>query len=177
MNRVVADLAGVQGIVIDIRANGGGWDSVALEVARFFSGPRTLAWSEARRNGPGHGDFGPFEDTYVEAGLPNAFDGPVVVLTSGYTFSAAETFALAMRVRSNVTLLGEPTSGHFSDLESAQLPNGWPYTYSSERYRAADGNVYEGQGVPVDVAVEFDSAAFQLGVDNMFEAAVARLTQ
>ena len=101
--------------------------------------------------------------------------GPVVLLLSGWTFSAAETFALSMRVRSNVTLLGEQTSGHFSDLERASLPNGWRYTYSAERYLAADGKIYEAQGVPPGILIAFDPAAFSGGRDVMLEAALALL--
>jgi hypothetical protein len=176
MERAVGDLRGVEGIVVDIRNNEGGWDNVGLEVAHWFAGPRALTYSKTRRDGPAHDDFGPWEDVWVEASPEEGFDMPVVVLISGWTFSAAETFALSMRVRSNVTLLGERTSGHFSDLEPATLPNGWRYTYSSERYRAADGVIYEARGVPIDVPLDFDPRALAAGRDNMLEAALALLT-
>lgn len=71
----------------------------------------------------------------MKAAFPKAFDGPVIVLTSGSTFSAAETFALAMRVRDNVSIVGERSSDHFSDLEEFELANGWLYTLSSLRVR------------------------------------------
>lgn len=177
MARVVRDLDGLDGVIVDIRNNEGGWDDVGLEVARWFEGPRALTYSKARRNGAAHDAFGEWQDVFVEASPEDGFAGPVVVLTSGWTFSAAETFALSTSVRSNVILLGERTSGHFSDLEHAALPNGWSYTYSSERYRAADGNIYEAQGVPVDVPIGFDAEAFDSGRDVMLETALQRLTQ
>ena len=80
-----------------------------------------------------------------------------------------------MRVRSRVTVMGERTYGHLSDLEPAALPNGWRYTYSAQRYRAADGQVYEERGVPVDVPLQFDTAAFRSGRDTMLEAAIEHL--
>ena len=175
MEQLMGDLDSTSGLVVDIRANGGGWDAVALDVARWFAGPRTLAWSERHRNGPEHDDFSPWEDVDVRAAVNGAYAGPVVLLTSGGTFSAAETFALAMRVRDDVTVIGERTSGHFSDLLEAELPNGWHYTFSGERYRAADGMIYEARGVPVDVAVELDVAALASDRDVMLEAALARL--
>lgn len=176
MERALADLAGIDALIVDIRANGGGWDSAALEVASFVSGPRTLAWSEQRRDGPRHIDLGEWEDVFVE-GRSDAFEGPVALLTSGGTFSAAETFALAMRVRPQVTLIGERTSGHFSDLGYACLPNGWELTLSNERYRAADGEVYEARGVPVDMNVALSTADIEEGRDVIFEAAVMFLSR
>jgi carboxyl-terminal processing protease len=175
MAAVMAALGDTSGMIIDVRANGGGWDTVALEIATWFAGPRTLAWSEQRRNGPGHEDFGPWEDTFVEAAQPDAYDGPVVLLTSGGTYSAAEVFVLAMRVRDHVTVMGEPTSGHFSDQMEGTLPNGWVYDLSHERYRAADGMIYETRGAPVDEAVTFDVAALATGRDVMLDAALAYL--
>lgn len=173
MAQVVADLGGSQALIVDVRANEGGWDGVALDIARWFSGPATLAWSEQIRNGPEHDDFSPWEDVEVGDAVPDAYGGPVVLLTSGGTFSAAETFALAMQVRDDVAIIGERSSGHFSDLFDGELPNGWEYSLSGERYRAADGNIYEAQGVPVDEEVGLDVDALASGQDVILEAALA----
>jgi carboxyl-terminal processing protease len=175
MQQVLADLGTSRGLVVDIRANEGGWDSVGLEMATAFAGERALAWTEQLRDGPAHDDFTEPEPVYVEAAVGDAFAGPVVLLTSGGTFSAAETFVLAMRVRDSVTVLGEPTSGHFSDLVSGRLPNDWRYSLSAERYVAADGELYEARGAPVDVEMVFDPDALQQGQDTQLEAALALL--
>ncbi len=176
MAQAIAELGQLDGIIVDVRANGGGWDLVSLEVSTWFAGPATLAWSEARRDGPAHDDFSPFEDVLLDPARPTAFDGPVILLTSGATFSAAETFALALRERDDVTLMGEDTSGHFSDLLETCLSNGWSLTLSGERYRAADGVLYEGLGVPVDIPIPFDPSALARGQDPMLEQALQTLT-
>jgi hypothetical protein len=72
-------------------------------------------------------------------------------------------------------VMGEPTSGHFSDQMEGTLPNGWVYDLSHERYRAADGMIYETRGAPVDEAVTFDVAALATGSDVMLDAALAFL--
>ena len=175
MGSALADLSDTAGIVIDVRANGGGWDAVSLAIATWFSGERTVAWTEQVRNGPAHDDLSPPQEVFVESARTEAYDGPVVVLTSGSTFSAAETFVLAMRVRDRVTQLGEATSGHLSDLVETCLPNGWSLTLSGERYVAADGVLYEGVGVPPDVPVDFDPSAFEQNRDTQLEAALTLL--
>lgn len=175
MESALTDLDGSIGLIIDVRANEGGWDTVALEISRWVAGSRTVAWSEQVRDGPAHDDFSEWEDTFVEAARPGAFSGPVILLTSGGTFSAAETFALAMRVREDVTIIGERSSGHFSDLLDHELPGGWDLSLSGERYRAADGVIYESLGVPVDVEVALDVQALAAGQDVMLEAALSQL--
>ena len=173
---VVAELADTAGIIVDVRANDGGYDRVSLAIAERFVGARTLAWQKALRDGPDHLDFTAYRDTEVGDAVAGAYDGPVVVLTSGATFSAGETFVLAMRVRDRVTVLGERSSGHFSDLYEDELPNGWSFCFSGERYRAAGGEIYEAAGVPVDVEVAFDSDALGEGTDVMLDAALAELS-
>lgn len=175
MTLVMADLLDVRAMVIDVRANEGGWDSVGLDVAAWFAGEETVAWTEQRRDGPAHDDFTDPIEVKVAASKVGAFAGPVVLLTSGGTFSAAETFALAMRVRTDVTLVGERSSGHFSDLVVQPLPNGWVFSLSGERYTAADGEIYEKVGVPVEVPVDLDVDALELGQDVMLDAALATL--
>lgn len=176
MDLALAALGTTSGLVVDVRANEGGWDSVALDVAARFAGAETVAWSEQRRAGAPHDVFTAWDDVNVGASVAGAYEGPVVLLTSRGTFSAAETFVLAMRERDNVTVMGERTSGHLSDIDEAALPNGWTLTFSGERYRAADGELYEGVGVPVDVPVTLDVTAIDYGLDPMFVAAVQRLT-
>src|SRR5262249_47673384 len=82
MAKVMDDLRDSTGIVVDVRANEGGWDTVSLEIAAWFAGGRTLAWADRRRNGPGHQDFTAWVDAFVDEARPGAFEGPVVLLTS-----------------------------------------------------------------------------------------------
>ena len=73
------------------------------------------------------------------------------------TFSAGETFALAMRVLPNVTIAGEATVGAFSDANDAVLSNEWKLTYSIGVWRDARGNLWEGKGLPPDIELQSTS--------------------
>jgi C-terminal processing protease CtpA/Prc len=72
------------------------------------------------------------------------------MLTSCWTQSAGETFTLAMNELEYVTLLGDYTSGGFSDNIARELPNGWFCFMSIGDYRASDGLSYEGVGIEPD---------------------------
>jgi carboxyl-terminal processing protease len=53
------------------------------------------------------------------------FAKQVVLITNDRTVSAADVFALMMSELPNVTIIGEPTNGSYSDIYSKKLPNGW----------------------------------------------------
>jgi C-terminal processing protease CtpA/Prc len=160
-----------------------------LNLARYFPGETTLAWAKRRRNGgKKHTDLTQLERFFVQPAHANAFTKPVFILTSGATFSAGETFILAMRGRKNVRVLGETTSGHFSDIYFQDLPNGWELYYSGEIFLATGGReypgiggpTYESTGIPPDVLVPFDQVARQkllVGKDAMLERALLDLSR
>lgn len=148
MDRVVRDLDGAQGFIVDARWNGGGEDSNALQIAGHFTDQQLLALTKRARKGDG---LTPEQEVFIPSHAIERFAGPVVYLCSRDTLSAAEIFSMAMLAMPNVTSLGEPTVGALSDTHSVYLPNGWEVRMSNEIYKAVDGNVYESQGIPVDV--------------------------
>ena len=75
------------------------------------------------------------------------------LLTSERTVSAAEIFVICMMACPHVTRVGGITPGALSNTLTKHLPNGWHIEISSEVVEAADGNVYEGIGIPPQVDV------------------------
>jgi C-terminal processing protease CtpA/Prc len=72
--------------------------------------------------------------------------------------------------------MGEASQGAFSDILDKRMPRGIGFGFSNEIYRSADGEWFEGKGVPVDVAMAtFDRAERLAGKDLILEAAIARL--
>ena len=148
MDTVIRDLEGAKGFIVDARWNGGGEDSNALHIAGHFTDDQLLALTKRARTGDG---LTPEQEVFVPWHAIEKFAGPVVYLCSRDTLSAAEIFSMAMMSMPNVTSLGEPTVGALSDTHSVYLPNGWRLRMSNEVYKAVDGVVYEGVGIPVDI--------------------------
>jgi C-terminal processing protease CtpA/Prc len=74
--------------------------------------------------------------------------------------------ALALRALPNSRSFGRPTYGALSDPFTYRLPNGWKGSISNEIYRAADGQVFEGVGIPPDqLSAEPSPEAFWETVD------------
>lgn len=150
MDEALAALREARGIVLDLRVNSGGSDAVGLAIAGRLADRARVAFTKQARLGSGL--TAPYE-VMVQPSARERFDSarPVVVLTSGLTASAAEVMVLALRVLPNVTVLGQRTLGVFSDTLYRRLPNGWEFTVSNEVYRAPDGSLFEGVGIPPQV--------------------------
>ena len=171
IDEALAALAKTRALVVDVRFNGGGMDGVALTIASRFADRKRLAYRKLVRDGR---SFSPPRPYYVEPAAAR-FDGPVALLTSKVTLSAAEIFVMAMRVLPQVVVLGEATAGAHSDILTRTLANGWEVGLSNEVYVAADGAVYEGRGIPPDVTVALDAPSFRQRRDAITEAARALL--
>lgn len=145
-------LSSTDALMIDIRQNQGGQDSVSLELAGRFSKERRLVYRKQARN---KNSFANQHDIFLSPTAEIAYTKPVYLLTSGGTYSAADVFALTMSGLPHVTLIGEPTGGIFADAIVKGLPNGWRFSLSTEIYSDPEGNVFEGVGIPVDHFVDY----------------------
>lgn len=174
LDKVLNDFSSTNGLVIDIRDNGGGEDAIAQAVANRFAQEQLLYMTAKKRNGPGHSDFAePFYWYVFPDGA--SYTKPVIVLTSRYSVSAAETFSLAMKRIANVRLVGDTTSGAFSDAIVREMPNGWQFTVSVGDFRNADGQNLEGIGVAPDIFIRNTRQDIEAGHDLMLEKAMELL--
>ncbi|NIQ55469.1 MAG: peptidase S41, partial [Gammaproteobacteria bacterium] len=146
VDRALESLGDVPGLIIDVRSNGGGSDTETEAVAGRLFDRRTHYRTYRYKAGPAHDDFGPEIRSYIEPAGRERYDGPVVVLQNRSTYSAAEDFVLAMRVRPNTTLVGDSTGGGAGNPIGRELPNGWYLRVSRWQAWAADGTWYEGLG-------------------------------
>jgi hypothetical protein len=174
MDRIVAEFADLDTVILDTRLNTGGEDGIALILASRFADQKRLVCTKQARDGSG---FTPAREFYVEPGGPQQFTKNVIVLTSQFTVSAGETLILALDVLPNVTMIGEKTAGAYSDMLLRVLPNGWQFTMSNEVYTSADGDIYEKVGNPPDIEIPLDVASFQAGKDTMLDAALELAAQ
>lgn len=167
---VATVMADAKSIILDIRYNPGGSDTVAFGVASHFTDQPIDVLTKTTRDGniqtaPFTATLMPFDTTPL--------DQPVIVLTSKLTGSAAEILTMAMRELPQVTTMGEATSGGLSDTLSFTLPNGWELGLSHQTYRTMDGALYEAVGIPPDVPFAIEANPLMLGQDPLLRAAFA----
>jgi hypothetical protein len=145
-------LQDVKGLIIDVRLNEGGQDEVSMLIAQRFMSVRQHVYSKQARLGSGRT---PLIDVYLDPLSANQYLGPIVILSSASTVSAAEVFILAIRNLPNVTIVGESTQGAFSDVSMSRVTSDIVFGFSNEYYLSRTGEWFEHQGIPVDIEVPF----------------------
>jgi hypothetical protein len=179
LDNIFSDSARLTGLVIDVRINGGGSDVFGISIASRLATQDYLAYSKVTRNDihdPDHRT--PPQPVTVHVSQRPSFHGPVVLLTSADSISAAETFTMALLDRQpHVTRVGANTQGVFSDVLGRKLPNGWTFGLPNEIYLTKNGKAFDGPGVPPDIEVPiFPAADLANSRDSALDKALQLLT-
>jgi len=142
---ILDDFKNTQSVIIDLRFNGGGYETVALQLLRHFVTQKKDILSVKAKT---HDGFSPSQ-TYSLVPAQDNYLKRVYVLTSHKTASAAEIFALGTLSYPEIIRIGSSTAGIFSELLWKELPNGWEFSLSNEIYSDNKNITYEGLGIPV----------------------------
>lgn len=162
------------GLIIDVRNNGGGYTKLVQRLAGHFVTEKLFYARNYFQNGPGHQDFAPPEEKYIEPSDGIKWTKPVVLLTNRKCFSATNTFVLAMTQLENVRQFGDHTGGGGGIPISAELPNGWTYRFSASKSISPDGFNIE-NGIPPDEKIGMSDTDIQQGRDTILEYALETL--
>lgn len=173
LNVMFNNMSLCNGLIIDIRDNGGGHLTASEFLASHFTEKKVTVSYTCYKTGPGHNDF---SKLYSNELRPAEYDlrwiKPVVVLTNRGCFSSANDFAYTMKALENVTLMGDTTGGGGGLPMSSELPNGWVVRFSSAPTFDADMNHVEA-GVAPHIRVDMKDEDIQAGVDTYIESARA----
>jgi C-terminal processing protease CtpA/Prc len=170
LDYIIDKLALCEGIIIDVRNNGGGLLSSAEKLASRFLNEKTLIGYMQHKTGKGHNDFSEPFPRYIEPSTRLRYQKPVVVLTNRSCFSATNDFVNAMRYCPNVTILGDKTGGGSGLPFNSEIPNGWGVRFSAAPMLDADMQHLE-FGIDPDVAVSLRKTDLLKGSDTLIEAA------
>lgn len=158
------------GIIVDIRNNGGGKIDLISRLTSFFTQEEQLTGFVRYKNGSGHNDFTSFFGQVVEP-ADQVFKQPVIVLTNRSVYSAANSFASQMASLPQVILLGDKTGGGGGAPYSGELMNGWNFRFSTTQMVDPDKIQIEG-GIPPDIHQDLLPADEAAGRDTMLERAL-----
>ena len=137
---------GAEGLVLDLRGNGGGLLNEAVLTSSLFVEDGTVVSTESRAQG---------EREYEATG--DALDPrPTVVLTDRNTASAAEILASSLSDYDLATLVGTRTFGKGTFQEVIHLPAGGALDLTVGEYLTADGVSLANKGISPDVRAADD---------------------
>ena len=174
---VLNTLAPSDGMVIDVRSNGGGYlTNVETLIGRFID-ERIYAGSIQHKNGTGHNEFSEPYDYYFDPAHGRVhYNKPIVVLANRGSFSATNNFVSIMKSLPNVTVVGDVTGGGCGLPFTSELPNGWSVRFSAAPITGPDGRLTE-FGVEPDVKVDMTETDIAQGKDTILEKAFEILQQ
>ena len=137
---------GAEGIILDMRDNGGGLFDEAIEVASVFIEDGEVVSYESRTE----------PDVSYEA-EGDAFENiPLVVLVNGGTASASEIVTGALQDRGRAIVVGTTTYGKGSVQRLIPLLDGSALKLTTAAYLTPEGSI-DGEGIEPDVEVDKDA--------------------
>lgn len=158
------------GLIIDVRSNGGGDPLYADLIASRFAQTEKFIYKYRTRNGPRHNDF--IDWVYFSL-APNAkYFKPIVVLTNRSSFSATECFVIDMKAQPMVKIVGDTTGGGSSFPLIRELPNGWIIRISNTQRITFEMRDYQYTGIYPDVPVKVLKNDPQKNTDAILDAAI-----
>lgn len=171
INVMLSNMTLCNGLIIDIRNNGGGDLRAAEFLASHFTEKSVTVGYTCYKSGPGHNDFSKlYKNTLNPAMEDLRWIKPVVLLTDRGCFSSANDFACSMKALDNVTLMGDTTGGGGGLPMSSELPNGWVVRFSSSPTFDAEMNHVE-FGIAPDIRLDMDDSDVSAGIDTYIERA------
>ncbi len=164
------NLKGCNGLILDVRNNGGGSLDTTEKLASRFTNEKTLVGYVCHKTGKGHNDFSKQDPVYVTPSDGVRWQKKTVVLTNRETFSAANDFVKSMKRFPNVTIMGDTTGGGSGMPFNQELPNGWGLRFSAVVFLDADRHHTE-FGIAPDIPVSINPDDVSKGNDTIIEAA------
>lgn len=170
INQVLDRMAVCDGIILDIRDNGGGLMTNSDKLASHFFNEKTLVGYMMHKTGKGHNDFSDPYKIYVEPSNGVKYQKQVIILTNRSCYSAANDFVNAMRYAPNATIVGDRTGGGSGMPFSSELPNGWSIRFSASPIIDAEQQQLE-FGIDPDVKIDMSEEDMLKGIDTIIEKA------
>lgn len=158
------------GMILDIRGNGGGDLTNAEKLSRRFTNVTVLAGYMCYKTGTGHDDFSAPHAEYITPSNSVRWQKPVVLLTNRSCYSAANIFVRNMKEMPLVTVMGDQTGGGSGMPFSSELPIGWSVRFSASP--SFDARMQQIEfGIKPDISVSLNPTLAAEGKDTMIEAA------
>jgi carboxyl-terminal processing protease len=144
LEKMVAEKAGLKGLVLDIRNNPGGLLTQAVRIADLFLDSGMIVYTEGRIA----------KQKYFAQKDGSWMDFPVVVLVNGGSASASEIVAGALQDHKRAVVLGTKTFGKGSVQTILPLDDSSALRLTTARYFTPKGRSIQATGIVPDIIVE-----------------------
>ncbi len=167
------DFSSTDGLIIDVRANSGGSEGLAEQVAGcFIAGPSIVYAKHRNRDKTQPDGFSPIYSRWLDPNPSHpTYTGQVVVLMGQACMSACDSFLLMMKQVPNCTLIGVNSYGSSGNTRPLEVGNGVTVYLPSWLALRPDETCFEGEGIFPHITVEATQEEL-LTHDPVLEAAL-----
>jgi len=163
-NEAMTSFSNSDGIILDLRGNGGGMGAMAMAMAGWLVPSSKYIGIIRSRDNELKIIFQPRAFTY---------DGPVAVLVDGHSGSASEFLAGGLQEIGRACIIGSLTKGEVLPGQFITLPNEDIFLCATSDFFFASGKTLEGIGVVPDIEAPHTQQALLEGKDQALEAAIS----
>jgi len=143
-----------RGVIIDVRFNSGGDESLASRFAGLLvDSPRPYAMHTVRNAYLPGGFARPTTRVLAPSDSPVGFSGKVAVLMGPANMSSCEAFLLMMKQVPRCRLFGERSYGSSGNPKRTELANGVAIMLPSWKAMTLEGKTFEGVGIEPDARI------------------------
>ena len=154
----------IDGLVIDLRDNTGGYLAAATKMAKLFLENGKIIYSLNEKNG----------STVTKDDTDETRSYPVYVLVNGNTASASEILASALRDSYGAKLVGSTTYGKGKVQKTSTLSDGTMYKYTSAKWLTPNGLCIDEVGLKPDIEID---ASADYTKDLVYNAAMDAISK
>lgn len=162
-NQSLAKMKDTQGLIIDLRGNGGGLGILAVSLANKLVSEKGHKLGTMRNSGTAM-NFPIFPQKPV-------YTAPVAILVDEGSASTSEIFAAGLQEMGRARVFGVTSAGATLPSLIEILPNGDLFQYAMADYTSASGRKIEGEGVIPDQKTPHTLESLSKGQDATLEAA------
>lgn len=142
-------LKNIKGLIVDVRNNGGGLLSNAIEIASLFLPKDEVIVLVVDREG---------KKEPIKSLGTQIWSGPLIVLMNEASASASEILAGALRDNKTATLVGQHSFGKASVQSIRQLQDGSAILLTIAKYQTPNGEDIAKKGIKPDILVKIEKS-------------------
>jgi len=156
-----------EGVIVDLRFNGGGYLDIAVELLSYLLPSNTEAVTIRQRNKD--------DEVMLTNGNPKILDVPLVVLVNNGSASASEIVAGAVQDHKRGIIMGTQSFGKGTVQEVESFSDGSSIRLTIAKWLTPDDRDINKVGISPDVVVEITEDNVENRVDSQKDAAVQYL--
>lgn len=139
--------AGVKGLIIDLRDNGGGYLAAIQDLGPLFFEDGQILYQEEFKDGT-------IDKYAIKKSVANQYKmDKTVILINGSSASASEVLAAAFQENTDASIMGSTSYGKGTVQTTTQLTDGSVLKYTIARWLSPSGKSIHGEGVTPDQEV------------------------